>query len=54
MTQRNSDCFSERMLRLELPRKRPGGKPKRRVHGCSEGRVVGISKEDAEKKIRWR
>lgn len=43
------------MLRLELPGKRPKGKPKRSSMDVvmKDMRVAGVSIEDAEDRVRW-
>lgn len=46
----------KRMLRLAVPGRRPRGRPKRRFVDVGEEdmRVIGVSEEDAEDRIRWR
>lgn len=52
----NSDDAGVRMLRLELPAKRPWGRPERKFVDVvkEEKRVVGVMEEDAEERIRGR
>ncbi|XP_016321114.1 uncharacterized protein LOC107672441 isoform X3 [Sinocyclocheilus anshuiensis] len=54
---RESEYIGKRMLRLELPGRRPRGRPKRRFMDVvkEDMKVVGLREEDAEgDRARWR
>ncbi|KAK2896145.1 hypothetical protein Q8A73_015633 [Channa argus] len=53
---RNCDYIGRRMLRLELPGRRSRGRPKRRFMDVvrEDMKLVGVSEEDAEDRVRWR
>ena len=53
---RYSEYIGSRMLRLELPGRRPRGRPKKRFMDVvkEDMKVVGVRKEDAEDRVRWR
>ena len=53
---RDSEYIGNRMLRLELPGKRPRGRPKRRFMDVvkEDMKVVGVREEDAKDRVRWR
>lgn len=53
---RESDCVGKRMPRMELPRERPGGRPKRRFLDTVKAdiMVVDTNEEDAEDRVRWK
>ncbi|KAF7659468.1 hypothetical protein LDENG_00297190 [Lucifuga dentata] len=44
------------MLRLELPGRRPRGRPKRRFMDAvkEDMKLVGVREEEAEDRVRWR
>ena len=43
-------------MRLELPGRRPGGRPKKRFMDVvkKDMKLVVVRKEDAEDRVRWR
>ncbi|KAK2917518.1 hypothetical protein Q8A73_004265 [Channa argus] len=53
---RNCEYIGRRMLRLELPGRRSRGRPKRRFMDVvrEDMKLVGVSEEDAEDRVRWR
>lgn len=53
---RDHDSVGERTPRLELPVKRPGGRPQKRFMGVVKDNmgVVGVNKEDVDDRSRWR
>ena len=52
---RDSEYVGRRMLRLELPGRRPRGRPRRRFMDVvkEDMKLVGV-KEEAEDRVRWR
>jgi hypothetical protein len=52
----DSEYIGKRMLNLELPGRRPRGRPKRRFMEVvkEDMKAVGLRKEDAENRVRWR
>ncbi|KAF7654546.1 hypothetical protein LDENG_00068520 [Lucifuga dentata] len=48
--------IGRRMLRLELPGRRPRGRPKRRFMDVvkEDMKLVGVREEEAEDRVRWR
>ena len=54
--QRGSKFIGRRMMRLELPDRRPRGRPKRgfMVVVKEDMKLVGTREEDAEDRVRWR
>ena len=48
--------MGRRMLRLELPGRRPRGRPKRRFMDVvkEDMKVVAVREEEAEDRVRWR
>ncbi|KAF7647206.1 hypothetical protein LDENG_00175930 [Lucifuga dentata] len=53
---RDSEHIGRRMLRLELPGRRPRGRPKRRFMDVvkEDMKLVGVREEEAEDRVRWR
>ena len=53
---RDSEYIGRRMLRLELPGRRPRGRPKRRFMDVvkEDMKVVGVKEKEAEDRVRWR
>uniref|UniRef100_A0A087XJI6 Uncharacterized protein n=1 Tax=Poecilia formosa TaxID=48698 RepID=A0A087XJI6_POEFO len=53
---RDTEYIVRRMLRMDLPGKRPRGRPKRRfMDGVKEDmKVVGVREEDAEDRFTWK
>ena len=53
---RDEEYIGKKVLDIELPGKRKRGRPKRRyMDGVREDmRVVGVSMEDVENRVRWR
>ncbi|WP_139267332.1 reverse transcriptase domain-containing protein, partial [Escherichia coli] len=53
---RDSEYIGKRMLRLELPGRRPRGRPKRRFLDVvkEDMRIVGVGEEDTEDRVEWR
>ena len=53
---RDGEYISRRMMRLELPGRRSGGRPKRRFMGVvtEDMTLVGVREEDVEDRDRWR
>ncbi|KAK2899617.1 hypothetical protein Q8A73_012746 [Channa argus] len=53
---RNCEYIGRRMLRLELPGRRSRGRSKRRFMDVvrEDMKLVGVSEEDAEDRVRWR
>ncbi|KAF7658937.1 hypothetical protein LDENG_00005840 [Lucifuga dentata] len=53
---RDSEHIGRRMLRLELPGRRPRGRPKRRFMDVvkEDMKLVGMREEEAEDRVRWR
>ncbi|XP_013866635.1 uncharacterized protein LOC106519479 [Austrofundulus limnaeus] len=53
---REIEYIGRRMLRMELPGRRPRGRPKRRfMDGVKEDmKVVGVREEDAEDRVTWK
>ena len=56
MQRRDEEYIGKKVLDIELPGKRKRGRPKRRyMDGVREDmRVVGVSMEDVENRVRWR
>ncbi|KAF7651093.1 hypothetical protein LDENG_00116160 [Lucifuga dentata] len=54
--QRDSEHIGRRMLRLELPGRRPRGRPKRRFMDVvkEDMKLVGVREEEAEDRVRWK
>ena len=52
----DSEYIGRRMLRLELPGRRPRGRPKRRFMDVvkEDMKVVGVKEKEAEDRVRWR
>ena len=49
-----SEHISRRMMRLELPCRRPRGRPKRRfMDEVKDMKIVGVREDDAEDGVRW-
>ena len=48
--------ISRRMMRLELPSRRPGRRPKRRFMDAvtEDMKLVGVRKKEADDRVRWR
>ena len=53
---RDSEYISRKMMRLELPGRRPRGRPKRRFMDVvkEDMKLVGVRDEDEEDRVRWR
>ena len=53
---RDSEYIGRRMLSLELPARRPRGRPRRRFMDVvkEDMKVVGAREQDAEDRVRWR
>lgn len=51
---RDSDYVDKRMLTLELPGRRPEGRPKRRFLDVAMEDMRGMSVGDSKKRVRWR
>ena len=53
---RDSEYIGRRMLRMELPGRRPRGRPKRRFMDVvkEDMRVVGVREDEAEDRVRWK
>lgn len=56
LQRRDSDCISRRMLRMGQVVRRSRGRPKRRIVDVVKEnmKLIGVRKEDAEKRGRWR
>ena len=53
---REREYIGRRMLSLELPARRPRGRPRRRFMDVvkEDMKVVGAREQDAEDRVRWR
>ncbi|KAF7667879.1 hypothetical protein LDENG_00044320 [Lucifuga dentata] len=53
---RDSERIGRRMLKLELPGRRPRGRPKRRFMDVvkEDMKLAGVREEEAEDRVRWR
>ncbi|KAF7669317.1 hypothetical protein LDENG_00206530, partial [Lucifuga dentata] len=53
---RDSEHIGRRMPRLELPGRRPRGRPKRKFMDVvkEDMKLVGVREEEAEDRVRWR
>lgn len=56
LQRRGSKNIGRRMLSFEVPGRRPGGRPKRRVTDLvgEDIEVAGVTEEDAADRVRWR
>ena len=52
---RDREYVGRRMMRLEMPDRRPRGRPKRFMDVIKENtKLVGVREEDAVDRVRWR